>query len=120
MDALHLLQILGNGHLIEDMYAAIRETAAEVTETGNSGSVSISIKLFRPKGADEHMVEMDTQVRRAPALKDPRATWVMSFDGDLFRQDPRQTQLDFRSIDGGTPEPRVIDQPPQETREISS
>lgn len=99
MDGLHVVERLGGGHLIDEIHAALLDVAEEVVATGKAGTVTVTIKVSHPKGADPLLVVMDEEVRRAMPKTDPKGAMFYAADAELHERDPRQPDLpEFRVI----------------------
>lgn len=107
MDPLATLQRLANGRLIDELCEALRVTAEEVVTTGKPGTVTVTLKVS--KAPTDLMVIVEETIARSAPKKDPRGAFFFAFEGDLFHADPRQAELDFRTVDTTTGE--VIEVP---------
>jgi hypothetical protein len=105
MDALGTLQRLANGKLIEEVYDALARTAEEVVATGKSGTVTVTLKVSTKNQGDPFVIVEEVIARSAPK-KDPRGAYFFALDGELHKSDPRQTRLEFRTVDHETGEVR--------------
>lgn len=108
MDSLAVLQKLGSGRFIDEVVDAVAKTADEVVATGKAGSVTVTLKISNSGVGDALVVIADQIARRSPK-KDPRAAFLYSVDGTLHREDPRQTVMEFRTVEGGAPEFRSVE-----------
>ena len=118
MDALAVLQRLGGGRLIEEVAEHLKTTADEVVLTGKTGTVTITLKVSTKNQGDPMVVVEETIARSAPK-KDPKAAYFYSLGGDLHKNDPRQTSIDFRTVDRETGEIRSTDDG-HDLREVSA
>lgn len=107
MDALSVLQRLGTGQLLEELHAAITNTATEVVATGNPGKVTLTLTLTTQDQGDPTII-IAPSIGRTMPKRDVRAAIFFSIDGDLHRDDPRQARLDFRTVDTTTGEIRDL------------
>src|ERR1044072_7132282 len=99
MDGLHVVERLGGGHLIDEIHAALLDVAEEVVATGKQGTVTVTIKVSHPKGADPLLVVMDEEVKRAMPKPDPKGAMFYAADAQLHERDPRQADLpEFRIV----------------------
>lgn len=102
MDALHILERLGGGHLIEEIHAALLDVSEEVVATGKPGTVTVTLKVSHPKGADALLVVMDEEVKRTMPKTDAKGAMFYALDAELHASDPRQDPLPaFRVVDEG-------------------
>ena len=105
MDALSVLKRLAQGHLIEELEAALALTASEVVETGKPGVVSVTFKVSNA-GQGEAMVVIEESIKRRAPVRAPRGGFLYAVDGALHADDPRQTRLPWREVDRETGEIR--------------
>jgi len=109
MDPLSVIQRLGSGHTLEDLYDALTTTAQEVVATGKPGTVTLTLKVSN-KGQGNPLVIVEETVARTSPRKDPRGAIFYALDGALHREDPRQVRMDFRILDPETGEIRSVDE----------
>lgn len=105
MDALSTLQRLASGKLMDELYEALAKTADEVVVTGKTGTVTLTLKVSTKNQGDPFVIVEETIARSAPK-KDPRGAYFFALDGELHKSDPRQTRLEFRTVDHETGEVR--------------
>lgn len=105
MDALGILQRLGAGRLLAELGEALAVTAEEVVATGKPGTVTVSLKVST-KSQGDPLIIVDEIVSRASPRRDPRGAYFFALDGGLYKDDPRQTHMEFRTIDPETGEIR--------------
>lgn len=120
MDALSALQRLGRGQLIDDMYAAIVAVAEEVVATGKPGAITVKLTLKNEGGVGDPAIVVRETLTRTTPKRDPRGALFYALDGALWRDDPRQVRMDFRTVDTRTGE--VLAEPdtaPTVTREVA-
>jgi hypothetical protein len=117
MDALTILQRLGSGKLMEELATALSVTAEEVVTTGKPGTVTLTLKVSNKQQGDA-MVFVDEQISRTAPKKDPRGALFYAVQGDLYREDPRQGKLDFRTVDTNTGEIKDLDYPDRIERTV--
>lgn len=107
MDPIAVLQRLGNGRFIDDLHEAVAATAQEVVETGKAGTVTVTLKISAANGQGDPFVTVADEIQRKPPKKDPKATFFFALDNELHRDDPRQTVMEFRTVNKETGE--IID-----------
>lgn len=107
MDPLAILLRLGGGQTLEDLATALVTTAEEVVATGKQGSVTLKLTLTNKHQGDVLLI-IDEVISRASPKKDPRGAVFYAVDGGLYKEDPRQTPLDFRTVDTATGEIRSV------------
>lgn len=97
MDPVAVLQSMGMGHFLEDLVDALASVGNEVAATGTPGSVAIGIRVAPAQGMDRGVV-MNETIRRTIPPKKSRGALFVAIDGGLFREDPRQAKLEFRTL----------------------
>lgn len=108
MDALATLTRLGNGRTLEELAEALSATAAEVVATGQPGKVSLTLVVSN-RGQGEVLVQVEEQVARTSPKRPPRGAIFYALDGELYREDPRQERLEFRTVESESGPIRTID-----------
>ena len=117
-DALHVLQNLGQGRLLDELVAALEHVAAEVSETGKPGTVTLNLKVST-RAAGDAFVMIEESVTRKPPTKAARGSYFYAVDGALYRDDPRQMRLELREVDRSTGEIREHAEQAPVVREVS-
>lgn len=107
MDALGVLQRLGGGHLMEELYELLQRMAEEAVATGKAGSVTLKLTISTQSQGDP-MVVIQEQLSCAPPKKDPRGAYFFAVDGGLYKEDPRQLKMDFRMVNKETGEIKEV------------
>lgn len=105
MNALAILQRLASGQLVEELAWALAVTAQEVVATGSKGTVTLTLTVSN-RGPGETVIVVEEKISRKAPGKPARGAIFYAVDGGLFRDDPRQPQIDFRAIDTTTGEIR--------------
>jgi hypothetical protein len=82
--------------------------ADEVTLTRKKGTVTVKF-VVSPAPGDEAGVTVNEEIKRTPPVKNPRGAYFFSVDGELHERDPRQPQMEFRTVDRTTGEIIVVD-----------
>lgn len=118
MDALAILQRLAGGNLIREVVDALATTAEEVVATGKPGTVTLTLKVSTKNQGDPFVIVEETLARAAPK-KDARGAYFFAVDGELHRDDPRQTRIDFRTVDRDTGEVRAAGDVAATVREVT-
>lgn len=108
MDPLAILQRLGRGTVIPDLAEAISKASDEVVATGKPATVSLSLKITTQSVGDP-MVRIEETIARSSPKKDAKGAFFFAVEGELHRDDPRQLELDLRSVDGGVGTARAVD-----------
>ena len=118
MDALGILQRLGQGRLIEELADALVSVADEVVATGKGGSVTLTLTLSTREQGDA-MVQIEEKIARKTPTKAARGAFLFAVHGELHAQDPRQTRMSFREVDRPTPDQRELDDVAPTVREAN-
>ena len=105
MDALTAIQKLAGGHFIEDLYKALTAVSSEVAEREKGAKGSVAVTFAISKDSEEPMVSIQESIVRRMPKGSSRGAWYFALDGELLREDPRQTTLDFKVVD--QPEPVI-------------
>ncbi len=82
-------------------------TAQEVVESGNKGTVTLTITITTKTQGDS-LVMVDEKVSRTVPKANPKGAYFYAVDGDLHRDDPRQAPLNLRAVDTATSEARIV------------
>jgi hypothetical protein len=115
-DKVQLLTRLGGGATLGELYDAISDIAQEVVRTGKMGGVSLTIALSNKAQGDE-LVIVDAKVTKSLPQANAKGAAFYAVDGGLYRQDPRQIEMDFRDV--GDPKPALREVPPPDSIERS-
>lgn len=104
LDALHALQRLGQGHLIDEVYAALQATCDDVAATGRKGTVTVTLAVQRAvANGDPRLIVVHEEVKRTPPKGEAKGALFYAQDSQLFVNDPKAPSLPtFRVVD--TPE----------------
>lgn len=97
LDALMVLQRLGQGHLLEELHEALNKVAEEVVETGNPGAVTITLKILTQSQGNP-MIIIAESVKRTPPASTPKGAAFFALDGELHKEDPRQIKMDLHTV----------------------
>lgn len=115
MDALSILQRIGQGRLIEELAEALAGVADEVVASGKPGAVTLSLKLSTREQGDA-MVQIEEKIARKVPSRAARGAFLYAVHGELHAQDPRQARMPFREVDRPEAQERLVDATPA-TRE---
>ncbi|MFH0899054.1 MAG: hypothetical protein V2A73_00350 [Pseudomonadota bacterium] len=85
--------------------------------TGKPGSVTVKLTVSNEDQGDP-LVIVSSTINRTTPKRDGRGAVFYAVDGELHREDPRQTKMDFRRIDTSTGEIRDIDDGPGKVERI--
>lgn len=102
MDALRIMQRLGQGKTLDEWGAALKEVAQSVSETGKPGSITLTVEV-RPLGGQGGLeVGLKETVKRSMPKTGERGALLFVFDGDFYTSDPRQPGLPTMTVVGDT------------------
>lgn len=118
MNPLEVLQKLGSGDLIEQIYEALVGVSTEVAATGKPGVVTVTLKVSHPKGSDPQLVVVDEDVKRTLPKTEAKGAMFFALEQALFSRDPRQPALPaFRVMEDASSVTREPEQPTETVRE---
>lgn len=103
---LSVLQQHRKGEVLSDLAEAMREVAGAVTLTGKAGTVMLKIKI-RPASKGGALVVEDEVKTALPKTETQGSIFFADDKGNLLREDPNQTTLPLRTIEGGAEEKTV-------------
>ena len=113
MDALKVLERLGGGHFMDDLHAAILDVADDVVATGNTGVVTVTLKIAQAtKG--EPTITVSEEITRKPPKDEAKGAFFFAVDGALHREDPRQAKFELHTVEGAS----VMRTPASETPQV--
>lgn len=101
------LETLRFGALAQELTQHLRELTAACSQTGNKGSLTLTLTLTPGKGGQ---IEVDDEVKLKPPRREKSSTLMFATaEHHLQRDDPRQMQIEgLRSVDPDTGELRQI------------
>lgn len=102
MDALTIMKRLGQGRTLEEWGDAIKSVAAEVSETGKSGSVTLKVEIKPLGGQGGLEVGLKETLSRTPPKTGERGALLFTYEEDLHTADPRQPTLPQMTVVGNT------------------
>lgn len=108
MDSLAVIQRLAQGHFLDELAEALAEVSAQVSTSGKPGAVTVALRLT-VKNPGDPMVMVDETITKSLPKKAPLGSFYYAVDGSLWRENPRQPQLPFRTIDTKTGEIREVE-----------
>ncbi len=97
---LQMLQSHRRGETLSDLAEAMREVAGAVKMTGKAGTVMLKIKI-RPASKGGALVVEDEVKTALPKAETQGSIFFADDKGNLLREDPNQTTLALRTIEGG-------------------
>ncbi len=111
-----VLQHQRQGDCLAELSDKLRELGVAVTSLGKSGKLTLEITMKHTgRGAGSAVAIFDKITLKEPKEEPSPAIFFVGNDGDLSRNDPRQSELRFESVRGETketnetphPEPRA-------------
>lgn len=117
MDALNMIQRLGQGRTLEDLAEAMANVADEVVASGKPGEVTLKLKFSVSAQGEAMVMVAETITRKVPA-RAPRGQILYALEGWLYSKDPRQPELPaFRPVEQVAAEVRQTDDAAPAVRE---
>ena len=91
-----------DGALHAELSEALQEVVAEVVTHGKAGSLTLTLNV-KPadKGLGSALIIAADIKAKPPQGERPAAIFFPDESGNLFRRDPRQTELPLREAPGG-------------------
>lgn len=103
---LNILTNHRNGMLITDVSKAIRQVAAACQLTGESGKVTLTMKLRPATVGDAATLVFEPVLKTTvPEVKQPGSIFYADDDYNLVREDPRQQRLALKVVESVPPTP---------------
>lgn len=104
----NLLGGIKRGALLSKCDDALKEVSQAVILTGSKGKLTVVINIEsdgKAEGTDSPMLTIDGDVSiKKPSKKVGKSKWYADDDGNLIRNDPKQTEIKFGTIEGGKSE----------------
>lgn len=92
-----------NGALVDEITEELARVVRGVVKHGKRGEITLTLKVNPAKGGAYFVYD---EVKAKIPEADREATiFYATADGDLSRNDPRQQNLEFRSVDTDHPKP---------------
>lgn len=96
------LRHVEGGMLLDSLSDIQQQIVEAVRFTNKNGEITIKL-TYRPEGAGQLSIEADIK-SKAPKMQRGKSIFFITKDANLERNDPRQTELDIRSVDDDRPE----------------
>ena len=94
-----ILREIRKGRPVEEATQALADVVRAVDETGKKGSVTITLNVIPSKhGGPEKTLVAEVKSKKPIADIAP-AVFFSDQDGDLFRVDPRQEEMELHEAD---------------------
>jgi hypothetical protein len=116
---LQVLSLLGLGRFPQEFADAIARVGTDVIATGRPGGVTVTLKIS-PAGSQtgDPMVVVEDEVKVKLPSKKPMGNYLHVLDGEIWRDDPRQTVMDLRTVDHTSGEVRTVTDKTPDVREL--
>lgn len=93
------LREIQRGSLLDELEEALVDTVRAVRETGKGGALKLEIKIKPASKGDNNQLFVDAKVTTSEPKADRPTTLFFATDAnELLRKDPRQHELELRSI----------------------
>lgn len=104
-----LLQQHRHGEILSDLSESIRNVTQAVQDSGRGGSITLKIDI-RPasKGRAGALVVEDEIKEKLPTEDKTGSIFFADKNFNLIRDDPNQTTLELRSVEGAATEPKQL------------
>jgi hypothetical protein len=94
-----ILREIRKGRPVEEATLALNDVVRAVDETGKSGSVTIVLTVKPAKhGGPEKTLIAEVKAKK-PIAEIAPAVFFSDGDGDLFRVDPRQEEMELAEVE---------------------
>jgi hypothetical protein len=90
-----------NGALHTELSEALADVVKAVQDHGKGGTVALSISIKPGAKGTSTLIVVDDVKTKVPQGERPAAMFFADEDGNLSRDDPRQTKLPLRQVDVG-------------------
>lgn len=98
---LSLLQQHRRGDCLDELGVALRELNTAVQLTGKGGTLTLTIAV-KPNSGVRGAVQIKDKIKATlPKIEADASLFYVNKDGALQRDDPNQTHLDLRVVQGG-------------------
>ena len=93
------LSYLSRGSVDSELTEELAQLVKAVRETGRAGEITLKIKVQMHSAKDEDTVVITPSVNnKLPKHDMAKAIMYSTYDGDLLRNDPNQTEMNLREI----------------------
>ena len=93
-----ILREIRKGRPVEEATIALNDVVRAVDETGKPGSVTITLKISPAKhGGPEKTLTAEIKAKK-PIAEIAPAVFFSDAEGDLFRFDPRQEEMELAEV----------------------
>ena len=106
-----ILERLGGEQFLRRLVGQIETVAAATEETGSPGKVTLTVKTFKPKEAEQgdHYVGLETRIVATHPSRPARMTGLYVDGQGLHGDDPKQQRMELRAVESDTATVRESD-----------
>lgn len=97
------LRDLEAGHLLDELTEEQHQLLDAIRLTGKGGELTLKL-AYKPDGAGQMTIKADIKAK-APVLSRGTSLFFLTPEGNLTRKDPRQQEMQLRSVTEETTEP---------------
>lgn len=95
---------MNKGSLDIELTEALAELVKQVRATHKKGSISLSLNVQPLSQSDEDVLKITPEIKtNLPKMPQPQSIFWSTADGDMLRNDPTQTELEFTKIEDEKP-----------------
>lgn len=118
MDALSVINQLGNGDFLEELAAQLANMGQIVASTGKAGAVTVTLKV-KPAGKNSPAVLVEDTIKSNPPKTEGNGAMFFAIGGELLREDPRQIKMEFREVERPASAVRTVTADAAPLREVA-
>ncbi|WP_027710155.1 hypothetical protein [Zooshikella ganghwensis] len=90
---------INRGSLNDELTEKLSDIVKAVRETQKTGSITLQLKIQMLSNSDEDTIKISPTVKTSiPEYEQPKAVFWSTADGDLLRNDPKQGELELKSV----------------------
>lgn len=89
---------LKRGMVSSELTELLNEVVRAVEHTGKAGTLTLKLKVYRPKNNSQVIQIADTVTANVPKFDRKESFWFTDGHGGLTRDDPNQTTLQFNNV----------------------
>lgn len=97
-----------HGHLMDELTDLQQQLVTAVSNTNKPGKITIELN-YKPEGQGQLTIKA-TVKSKIPEPARGSSLFFMTPEGNLLREDPRQTKLPLRSVEDSKPAPTELRQ----------
>ncbi|WP_163833344.1 hypothetical protein [Spartinivicinus ruber] len=90
---------INRGSLDSELTETLSELVQAVRDTCKAGSITLQLKVQMLSANNEDTVKITPNIKSSiPQHEQPQAIFWSTADGDLLRNDPKQSELDLKTV----------------------